>query len=120
MEEEKTMTTVGAPEPSSAAADGNSQQERNQQRTKRRFARDITQDAQRHPGLSTRSYRASNSIDCPLYGVGDFRDRGFRFWNGIQAFAGKGSQRAVITHDLVSKPTVSQSIKTQIVPSRPS
>jgi cold shock CspA family protein len=34
-----------APKPSSAAGDGNSQQERNQQRTKRRFARDVTQDA---------------------------------------------------------------------------
>jgi hypothetical protein len=33
---------------SPAAGDGNSQQERDQQRTKRGFARDVSQDAQRH------------------------------------------------------------------------
>jgi hypothetical protein len=104
--------TVSAAKPSTAAGDDNSQQERDQQRTKRRFARDITQDAQWHPGLSTHSYRTANSIDRPFHGIGDFRDGGFRFWNGIQAVVGKRGQRAVITHDLISKPTNSQSIKT--------
>ena len=44
-------------------ATGNSQQERDEQRTKRGFARDVTQDAQRHPWLSTCLYRAANSIN---------------------------------------------------------
>ena len=63
---------------SSAAGDGNSQQERDQQRAKRRFPRDVAQDAQRHTGLSTRFYRAAHSIDRPFHGVGDVRDGGFR------------------------------------------
>jgi hypothetical protein len=71
----------------------------------------MAQDAQRHAGLSTRFYRAANSIDCPFHSIGNFRGRGFRFWNGIQAFVGERSQRAVITHGLISKSTNSQSIK---------
>jgi hypothetical protein len=101
----------GRLKPSSATGDGNSQQERDQQRTKRCFARDVTQDAQWHPWLSTRFYRAANSMDCPFHSFGDLRDGGFRFWNGIQAFVRKWGQRDVITHDLISKPTNSQSIK---------
>ena len=77
-------------------------------RAKRRVARDIAQDAQRHPWLSTRFYRAANSMGCPFHSFGDFRDGGFRFWNGIQAFVGKRGQRDVITHELISKPTNSQ------------
>ena len=50
-------------------------------------------------------------MDCPFHSFGDFRDGGFRFWNGIQAFVGERGQRDVITHDLISKPTNSQSIK---------
>jgi hypothetical protein len=107
----KTWPSARAPKSSPAAGDGNSQQERNQQRSKRRFARDITQDAQWHTGLSTRFYRAANSIDCPFHSFGDFRYGGFRRWNGIQAFVGERGQRAVISHDLISKPTSSQSIK---------
>src|SRR5271156_5163952 len=99
------VPAVSAPaKQSSAAGDGNSQQERDQQRTKRRFARDIAQDAQWHAGLSTRFYRAADSIACPFHGVGDFRDGGFWLWNGIQAFVGERTQRPVITHDLTSKP----------------
>jgi hypothetical protein len=97
--------------PSSAAGDGHSQQERDQQRAKRRFASDIAQDAQRHPGLSTRFYRTANSMDCLFHSSRDFLDGGFRLWNGIQAFVGERGQWAVITHDLISKPTNSQSIK---------
>jgi hypothetical protein len=97
--------TGSAPPPSSAAGDGNSQQERDQQRTKRRFARDVTQDTQRHPWFSTRLYRAANSMDGPFHSFGDFRDYGFRFWNGIQAFVDERGQRDVISHDLTSKPT---------------
>jgi hypothetical protein len=108
---EWTGTVSARPKPSSAAGDGNSQQERDQQRTKRRLARDVTQDAQGHPRLSTRFYRAANSIDCPFHSLGDFRDSRFRFWNGIQAFVGKRGQRAIITHDLISQSTNSQSIK---------
>ena len=64
--------------PSSTAGDGNSQQEGDQQRAKRGFARDIAQDAQRHSWLSSSLYRARNPIGGPLHGVGDFRDRRFR------------------------------------------
>jgi hypothetical protein len=102
-------TVSASPKPSSAAGDGNSQQERDYQRAKRRFTPDITQDAQRHPGLSTRFYRAANSMDCPFHSFGDFRDGGFPFWNGIQALVGERGQWAVITHDLISKPTNNQS-----------
>jgi hypothetical protein len=104
-------TSVLGYDHSSAAGDGNSQQERDQQRAKRRFPRDVAQDAQWHAGLSTRFYRAADPIDCPFYGVGDFLDSGFRFWSGIQTFVGKWGQRVVITHDQISKPTNSQSIK---------
>jgi hypothetical protein len=72
---------------------------RDQQRTKRRFARDVTQDAQRHPWFSSRFHHAANSMDCPFHDFGDFRDGGFWFWNGIQAFVGKRGQRDVMTHD---------------------
>jgi hypothetical protein len=37
----------------------------------------MAQDAQRHAGLSTRFYRAANSIDRPFHSIGNFRDRGF-------------------------------------------
>jgi hypothetical protein len=66
---------------------------------------DITQDAQRHPWLLTRFNRAANAIDCPFHSFEDFRDGGFRFWNGIQAFVGERGQRDVIIHDLISRPT---------------
>src|SRR5271156_3376527 len=96
------VPAVSAPaKQSSAAGDGNSQQERDQQRTKRRFARDIAQDTQWHAGLSTRFYHAAHSIDRPFHGVGDFHDGGFWLWKGIQAFVAERSQRADITHDLI-------------------
>ena len=69
----------------------------------------MAQDAQRHAGLSTRHYRAANSIDSPLHSFGNFRDGGFRFWNGIQAFVNERGPWAVITHDLISKLKNSQS-----------
>jgi hypothetical protein len=71
----------------------------------------MAQDAQRHAGLSTRFYRAANSIDCPFHSIGDFRNCGFRFWNGIQAFVNERGLLAIITHDLISKPINSQSFK---------
>src|SRR4029434_9708938 len=42
---------------------------------------------------------------------GDFRDCGFRFWNGIQTLVGGRGQRDIITHELISKPqTATQSV----------
>jgi hypothetical protein len=46
-----------------------------------------------------------------FHSFGDLRDGGFRFWNGIQTLMGQRGQRDVITHDLISKSTNSQSIK---------
>jgi hypothetical protein len=48
-------------------------------------------------------------MDCRFQSVADFRDAGFRFWNGIQAFIGERRQRAVITHDLISRRANTQS-----------
>jgi hypothetical protein len=53
-------------------------------------------------------------MDCSFHSFGDFRDGGFRSWNAIQAFMGERGQRDVITHDLISKPTNSQSIKREL------
>jgi hypothetical protein len=57
---------------SSAAGDGHTQEKRNQQRTKRRFARDVAQYAQGHAGLSTRLYRVADTMDGTFRGLGDF------------------------------------------------
>jgi len=57
--------------------------------------------------LSTCFYCAANPIDCPFTAFGDFAMADF----GSKPFVGERGQRAVITHDLISKPTNSQSIK---------
>jgi hypothetical protein len=62
---------------SSATRDGNSQEERDQQRAERCFTRDIAQDAQRHPGLTAGLDRAADAIDRLFYGFRNSRDGGF-------------------------------------------
>jgi hypothetical protein len=57
---------------SSAAGDSYTQEKRDQQRTKRRFARDVAQYAQWHAGLSTRIYRVADTMDCPFRSFRDF------------------------------------------------
>jgi hypothetical protein len=85
----------------SAASNGYSQQERYQQRAERSFARDIAQDAERHAGLSTGFDRAADAIDRRIHRFGDFRHRGFRLRDGIQAFIDQ--RGAFIGHDQISK-----------------
>jgi hypothetical protein len=75
---------LGAPKPSAVARRQLPEGTRLTANQEARFARDITQDAQRHTGLSTCFYRAANSIDGPFYSFGNFRDGGFPFWNGVK------------------------------------
>jgi hypothetical protein len=64
------------------------------------------------PGASTRFYRVANSMD--LSQLRKVRDGGFRFCNGIQASVGERGQWAVITHDLISKPTTANQSKREL------
>src|SRR5664279_2303427 len=63
------------------------------------------------PGFRPASIAPLTRWTVPFTASETFRDGGFRFWNGIQAFVGERDHWAVITHDLISKPTNSQSIK---------
>jgi hypothetical protein len=69
----------------SAASDGNTQQERDQKRTERRFARNVAQNAQGHAGLSTFVDRIAKPVNRTFHGFGDFLDGGPWLRNWIQA-----------------------------------
>jgi hypothetical protein len=88
---------------SSAAGDGNTKQECDQQRTERRFPHDIAQDAQWHAWLATRIDRVAD-VPCRLFeSFGCFSEGGLRRWSGIQTLVNQGWRLMLIAHGYISR-----------------
>jgi hypothetical protein len=90
--------TRTAPNLSSAPGDGSAEQKRDQQRAERRFARNVAENAERHPRLPAGVYRTADAVDSPLHGVRNLRDGGFGLRGGIKAFVDEGRRRGFVAH----------------------
>jgi hypothetical protein len=82
--------------PSPAAADDNTEQKRDQQRTKRRFARNIAKDTQGHSRFPASVDRAADTLRCVFDCFRYLLDGGFGLRSRIKAIVNEW--RDLIAH----------------------